>query len=800
MRLCVSKFGTFRGRLASAGIGGRNRLRNGGGPSDGDPRSPSCHGRYPGTHGAVDDIYSAHVPPDMDALGTHAAGERFDAETASAFGEVNQVKGDIFKVETREERVPFWKKCVNFFQSLSLFFFVFAFAFILIGGMLLGAFRLGQKYNERDFQAFNTPRLIPSLAVKIADNVFNDTIIHLKQIHIIDRKTGAIALNDSVMGDPSEHIILGTYERDRTNRKLEAALHFYLAASNGHPDGARLYKALNIPTEDYETIYQQFVAIHQMNGDAGLIRLGQHYLGADAFKIARRMRTKLRFAEPNDYIWPRENEAENLAYINFQMASLCGDRSAYEWRAETARYYDFTLQRENALKQRSNAELASLARLYGLDNDDYCKRRTLMRVIEAIREQYRTRAVVRYEAELAGWDGRENPCELGVGKFSDAECDEFDSVIRRGFLGFAANLPTFEDLIREMEQGGRGYGDRPSGYIGRDGGDEIDGRGYSGRSSSQAFRDAPGAEAEINIRPFADDGLPNECTAYNSVGDCIARESALACDDRAKYHFNRGEADMAVGRTDRARKKFSRAIATGRACQSEYGDLAATRLAALNLTCEYSVESLARISRDYQTNPDGGSLIDLASRQRALYAKGHYGGRVDGKYGPATRRAVRAFQRELGFSETGDLTPIQTVYLICSAAQVHADPGSINLLGVMYISGLGVVQNTDAGIRLLKQASGRGMADAKFNLALIYGTGTVASSYRLCGIVENLQQADAYLEEAADAGSGPAIRLIELFGRYGPTQRWKRIKEELKLNQFYSDRLQNVGEGCRPNP
>ncbi|MBI1393763.1 MAG: hypothetical protein GC152_13580 [Alphaproteobacteria bacterium] len=686
----------------------------------------------------------------------------------------------------------FLRKTVEFLQAATFFIVVAVAAFALSYGILSQTFRMGQRYNENDYQALEGARISATSSVILPDAVARDWTVNTKLIHVVDRKTGSVAMADSVIGDPADHILLGLYERDRTNRKREAGLHFYLAASNGHPDATRLYKDLNIPTEDYEELYQQFIALHEMNGDLGLLRLGQYYLGADAFRLARRMRSRLRYDEPNDYLWPQQNDAQNLAYTYFHMSSLCGLTSGYEWRAETANYYKFTQQRENALRQRANAQLKQLADRFGGDQDAYCGRTLLSEAIEQIRDEYRSRAVVRYEAELSGWDGRENPCELGVAEFTDEECDEFDAVIRSGYFGSAANLPTFGELIDRIVGV---YVDRKRVFPGR----RIEpGRGRGG-SGSQAYRNAPGAASVENIAPRAPDGLPDDCIDLDAGEECSEREPALTCADLSKYHFKRGEADMAVGRVARARSKFNRALAVGRACQSEYAELAGKRLAALNLTCEYSPESLARISRDYDASADGGALIDLASRQRALASKGYYEGDIDGRYGPGTRDATRLFQREIGFSETGDLTPIETVYLICSAAQVNADPKSMNLLGVMYIAGLGVVQNTDAGIRFLKFAAQRGDADAKFNLALIYGTGTVISSYRLCDLVENIQQADAYLTEAANAGNRPAQRLIELFGPLPPSERWEKIKEELELNEFYAARLEPVGEGCRPN-
>lgn len=715
-----------------------------------------------------------------------------------------QNKGDIFiQPSEKKDDKSLSEKLIAFLNSLTLFF-VWGFLFMMVVcGSLVAAYMLGVFRAGHDFDGFDAPRIRWGTGVHISEKVFDEWTASARKSQVIDRKIGSISLADSLIGDPSDHIFLGIYERDVLKRKSEAALHFYLAAANGHPDGYRLYKSLNIPTEDYEMLYQRFVDLHQLNGDLGLERLGQYYLGKDVFRIARRMRTQLRFDEPNDYIWPRQSEAENLAYVQFHMAALCGLTSAFEWRGETARYYHFTEQRENTLKQRGNNELSDLAKRYASGRnlgkrdarDVYCQRDFLHDRIEEMRDYYLSQVGVRHEEDLEGWDQPGSPCDYPDHGYSDEECDAFDDALANGGISTVAVVPTFKDLVEGI-RGGPGGGGGSGWPRGGKGGGGVGPRD----ASSPVYRDNPGGLSTRHMDSLAADGLPDDCVGLDAGEECADRADALACDDRSKREFNMGEADMAVGRTLNARKRFERAIAIGRQCQSEYAVLSGKRIAALNLTCEYSAASLARISRGYVNNPDGGAIIDLPSRQRALRAKGYYEGNIDGKYGPGTRAAVRRFQREFGFNESGELSPVETVYLICSAVENHADIKSMNTLGVMYIAGLGVVQNTDRGVREFTRAAERGNTDAMFNLALIYGTDVIASSFRLCDIVENLQIADSWLEQAAAGGHAAAIRLISMFGQYGPTERWERIKQELQLNDFYVGRLEMVGEACRPNP
>ncbi|MCI5047335.1 MAG: peptidoglycan-binding protein [Aquisalinus sp.] len=321
-------------------------------------------------------------------------------------------------------------------------------------------------------------------------------------------------------------------------------------------------------------------------------------------------------------------------------------------------------------------------------------------------------------------------------------------------------------------------------------GDTLSLRQSSG-GGSKAFRDNPGGSL---VR--AETAIASNCVGSNAPENCIDREAYLTCADKARYWFNRGEAEMARGNTTLARAFFSRTIEDGRQCGAESAVLASRRLAALNLTCEYSPESLARIARGAGAD---GDIISLEIRQSALEALGHYQGNIDGRYGPQTRRAVSEFQRELGFQETGDLSPLETVYLVCSAADNARDRDAKNVLGVMYVTGLGVVQNTDTGLLWLKDAAESGDADALYNLAIIYGSGTVLSSYRLCDVVESVERADAYLIEAREKGHPIAKKLLDIYGRERPAERWTKIKqEELEKVAFYNERFKPLMPSCGP--
>ena len=201
---------------------------------------------------------------------------------------------------------------------------------------------------------------------------------------------------------------------------------------------------------------------------------------------------------------------------------------------------------------------------------------------------------------------------------------------------------------------------------------------------------------------------------------------------------------------------WNNSIQWGRPFGAQSALMAQRRLQAHMVQCESSQTSLSRISR--RAPGAAGDVISLELRQQALAALGYYADDVDGAYGPATRTAARGFQRELGYDETGSLSPRQVTLLICHAAQTARDPHMQNALGIMYATGLGVAQNTDLSLEWFETAARRDDADAYFNLALIYGTGAVLGSYRMCGIIENPERADAYLRDAARLGHPVARR------------------------------------------
>jgi TPR repeat protein len=279
-----------------------------------------------------------------------------------------------------------------------------------------------------------------------------------------------------------------------------------------------------------------------------------------------------------------------------------------------------------------------------------------------------------------------------------------------------------------------------------------------------------------------------------SGGACIEAEDAKGAGGWARYYLRRGDAESALENWEGARYYYRAAVDIGSSVGAQPAIKATKRIQFQSMTCEYTDESLARISRDFDKNPLG-ALISMKQKQQALKALGYYNGVVDNKHGAATREAIRQFQDDLWFDEKGVLTAEQTVLLICGGAQIAKDIGSQNVLGVMYAGGLGVRQNTDFAMDWLEAAAQRGDADASWNLALLYGTGAVLSSVQICDAVQNAENADSYLAEAAAGGHPAAKRAKQQYRHLSPEERWRKLSGD--LNQ--PEAIKRVGRGCNPN-
>jgi peptidoglycan hydrolase-like protein with peptidoglycan-binding domain len=318
--------------------------------------------------------------------------------------------------------------------------------------------------------------------------------------------------------------------------------------------------------------------------------------------------------------------------------------------------------------------------------------------------------------------------------------------------------------------------------------------------------------ASVNLDPENQDDRRKFCGGI----PIDAPPPPTSCDNtnNARQALKLGDAAQANDNTEKARACWRRSISLAQEDPEDRDGAEAAmeaerRLKTFTSTCKINEESLAAISRDYKAR--SGDLLSVKVLQQSLTALGQYDGPIDGELTEATREAIRKFQGDRDEDKTGMLSPEQTVRLVCTAAESTSDNVSQTTLGIMNATGLGVQPDRDLALNWLKKAEGRNYPDAKYNLAIIYGTGIVLDSYRLCDVARAPEQADKFLQEAARLKHPIALALMKLYGpgsRYEaltPAERWQLIESQQleRSNQdktgLYAQRLRNIGAQCGPD-
>lgn len=348
-----------------------------------------------------------------------------------------------------------------------------------------------------------------------------------------------------------------------------------------------------------------------------------------------------------------------------------------------------------------------------------------------------------------------------------------------------------QKVVRIQQGGNAGFPGAPGmNYPGGNGG--FANNGYSG------YPGLPGA------------GYPagTQLGAALNRGDWFqARRNPIEPDNSARTWLQVGRAYLSAGEVAQARTAFNTAILID---SSSPAALDAQRhLQSLTTTCAY-VSRFEKVKLGDGTyveanHPDGGlnydvdpvfgfepalqslDQVDLKVRQRALKALGHYTGEIDGLAGPGTRRAARDFQRSLSVNETGHLSKEQTIKLLCNAAQNAEHADSQNILGILYLSGIGLKQDFDLGHYWLSRAAEKHHSSALFNLGLLYRKGMEGQSLPLSdngqplvnpktgqlvryfpngqGVQRDLQMAKQYFFEAREYGHPRAGEMINKVNR-----------------------------------
>lgn len=134
--------------------------------------------------------------------------------------------------------------------------------------------------------------------------------------------------------------------------------------------------------------------------------------------------------------------------------------------------------------------------------------------------------------------------------------------------------------------------------------------------------------------------------------------------------------------------------------------------------------------------------------QYALRALGHYKGKIDGDLGPASREAVRRYQKALEEPADGTLTAAQVVSLFASAAEA-GDANAQVAYGMLLARGAGVALDDAAAAEWFGKAADAGNGAGQYNLGLLYLSGR--------GVAADETRARALLGQAAMNGV-PAAR------------------------------------------
>ena len=120
-----------------------------------------------------------------------------------------------------------------------------------------------------------------------------------------------------------------------------------------------------------------------------------------------------------------------------------------------------------------------------------------------------------------------------------------------------------------------------------------------------------------------------------------------------------------------------------------------------------------------------------------------------------TRRAIRAYQASIGVTQTGQLTPRQTVDVVLAAAAV-GDQHAETAIGVMAASGIGFGRNDQVARLWLTRAADRGNKYAQANLAVLYRDGR--------GGDKDVDKARSLLKSAVEQGLQDAEPLLRDLG------------------------------------
>lgn len=165
------------------------------------------------------------------------------------------------------------------------------------------------------------------------------------------------------------------------------------------------------------------------------------------------------------------------------------------------------------------------------------------------------------------------------------------------------------------------------------------------------------------------------------------------------------------------------------------------------------------VAPEADLSPDSVARLRLQVQgmqiQYALKALGYYTGRIDGKLGSGSQRAISSFQRSIGAQATGDLLPEEIVALVGAAAR-GGNRDSQTIYGALFATGAGVKKDLPRSVEWYRRAAEGGNGYGQLNLGFAYANGW--------GVERDVVSARRWLEAANASGVPEARQALRTLG------------------------------------
>ena len=178
----------------------------------------------------------------------------------------------------------------------------------------------------------------------------------------------------------SDNLMIGVYDQYHRNKYDDAALFYVFAALNGYQEADGLLRGLSLTLEQSNDVKNRLIDVHQMNGGAGFLKLGQISLDESFQKPGPAAVADRFYYRYSAYLPTRSN---SQAFIYFQLAASCGYGEAYDWLTYMAPIDGLSPEYKDELRQNAGDALANLLDQYNVDKAEFCSGEYARRTIQA---------------------------------------------------------------------------------------------------------------------------------------------------------------------------------------------------------------------------------------------------------------------------------------------------------------------------------------------------------------------------------------------------------------------------------